>query len=225
MNIKDLFYKPVKETGKDEDFLFWCCMHSGHDPKWEIPLWKRRGYDSAEAHTQGVLNAWNRKATKDTVGFLLGDTIFGMNGEERLKKLFNDMTFKRLYAMSGNHQSGWKQLFESCPENIYKVNDNKEVIFVPNYLEAYVNGQAIVMCHYALASWNGQGNGSFCIHGHSHGSLAKSELGKLLYKSKTIEVCVESTPYPLTFGDVRTIMKNKENVTFDHHGPETLNPF
>lgn len=225
--MKDLFYKPIKETGKDGDFLFWCCMHSGHDPKWEIPLWERRGYNSAEEHSVGILNAWNRKANQDTVGFLLGDTIFGMNGEERLRKLFADMTFKRLYCMSGNHQAGWRQVFESCPENIYKINDNKEVIFVPNYLEAYVNGQTIVMHHYPILSWNGMSNGAWMLFGHVHGSLTHSELGRMYLEKagKVLEVSVETAPEPLTFGEIRATMRTKGVKEIDHHVKGIQNPF
>lgn len=227
MNIKELFYKPVNERGKDKDFLFWCCMHSGHDPKWAVPLWKMRGYDSAEAHTQGTKDAWNSKATNDTVGFLLGDTMFGANGYERLKQLFYDLKFKRLYVMPGNHQAGWKQVFESCEENVFKINSGKEVIFVPNYLEAYVNGQSIVMSHYPVLSWNGLADGAWMLFGHVHGSLVKSELGRMYLEKagRVLEVSVETAPTPLTFGEIRAKMKAKNVEEIDHHVKGIQNPF
>jgi calcineurin-like phosphoesterase family protein len=226
--MKQFFYKPVKETGKDENFLFWCCMHSGHDPKWEIPLWKRRGYNSAEEHTVGILNAWNRKANKDTVGFLLGDNIFGDGAEDRLKDLLEKMEFNRLYIMSGNHCAGWKQIFEGCGNgNIYETKNHKEVVFVPNYLEAYVNKQPIVMCHYPILSWNGMADGSWMLFGHVHGSLTNSELGRMYLEKagKVLEVSVEVAPEPLTFGEIRTIMKTKGVKEIDHHVKGIQNPF
>lgn len=128
--------------------------------------------------------------------------------------------------MPGNHYAGWRQIFEHCQENIYKINDNKKVIFVPNYLEAFVNGHPVVMSHYPILSWNGQGKGSFMLYAHVHGSLQKSELGRLYQKTtKSLEVSVDVNKYPLDFSEVRAALENKKIKQVDHHGSETQNPF
>lgn len=224
--MKSLFYRPVKVDGKNHEILFWGCLHYGHDPKWEIPIWKRRGYDSSAEHDEAIINNWNSKATDKTTGFLLGDIVFGYGGEEKFKKLMSRLNFKRVFVMSGNHYAGWHQTFESVKDNTLYVDGNysKEVIFVPNYLEAYVNGQPIVLCHYGIASWNGQGKGSFMLHSHSHGSLYNTPLGDILYKGKIMDVGVENCPYPISFGEVKSKF-NKEIVSFDHHNQDTVNPF
>lgn len=229
MNIKDYFYNPVHIREKDSDILFWCCMHNGHDPKWEIPIWKRRGYESAQAHTNGTLEAWNRKANNNTVGFLLGDNIFNEGAELRLLNLFNDMKFRKLYIMPGNHYAGWRQVFNKLDKNTNELvlSPNKRVIFVPNYLDAIINGQSIVMSHYPILSWNGMGGGSWMLFGHVHGSLSESELGRMYLEQagKTLEVSVEVAPEPLTFGEIRIKMDKKERGKVDHHGKDTQNPF
>ena len=43
---------------------------------------------------------------------------------------------------------------------------------VQPYAEIEVEGTALVLCHYALRSWNGMGRGAVNLHGHSHGRLA-----------------------------------------------------
>lgn len=231
--MKDLFYQPVKVEGKNHEILFWGCLHYGHDPKWEVPIWKRRGFNSSEEHDEAIIRHWNSKATDKTVGFLLGDIMFGFGGEEKFKKLMGRLNFRRVFVMSGNHTAGWKQTFESLHDNTLYVYGKrageirgieKEVIFVPNYLEAYVNGQPIVLSHYAIASWNGQGKGSWMLHSHSHGSLYGTDLGNILYKAKIADVGVERFLYPPSFGEIKSHFK-EETVSFDHHTAMTQNPF
>lgn len=220
--MKDVFYKPVKVSSTDHDVLFWGCMHYGHDPKWDVPIWKTRGYNSSEEHDEGLIKNWNSKANKNTVGFLLGDTIFGYKADERLLKLFNRLNFKELYILPGNHQAGYKQLLDSCDENIIKaqlVDGHEKIIhFVPNYLEVVVNGQAIVCSHFPIISWNAQAKGSYHLFAHVHGNLGRSELGRLyLSTGLNYEVSVEVNPFPLTFGEIRAIMRSKKTSTPDHH--------
>ena len=217
--MKDLFYKSVKINSTDHDVLFWGCMHYGHDPKWDVPIWKTRGYDSSMQHDEGLIYNWNKKAGASTIGFLLGDTIFGHNADERLISLFTRLDFKELYVLPGNHQAGYKQLIERVQDNILlpTASEYKQVHFVPNYLEAVVNGQTIIMNHYAQATWNGQHKGAWHLHSHSHGNLYKSELGKLLYKSKTMDVGVEVCSEPISFAELRAKFRGYDQITFDHH--------
>lgn len=223
--MKGLFYQPVRVETKNHEVLFWGCLHYRHNPKWEVPIWKRRGYESSAEHDEGIVANWNSKATEKTVGFLLGDVMFGHGGEEGFCNLMRRLKFQRVFVMSGNHHAGWKQAFESVKSNtLYIDGYHKEVIFVPNYLEAYVNGQPIVMSHYAIASWNGQGKGSWMLHSHSHGSLYGTDLGNILYTAKIMDVGVERHPYPVTFGDIKSNF-NDPVVSFDHHNAKTENPF
>jgi calcineurin-like phosphoesterase family protein len=217
--LKDLFYRPIKEVGKDHDFLFWGCMHYGHDPKWEVPIWKQRGYNSSQKHDLGLIENWNKKANKNTIGFLLGDTIFGHEADERLIELFHNLIFTKLYILPGNHQAGYKQLLEISRDGIISLeNTDKEIHFVPNYLEASINGQAIVMSHYPILSWNGASKGAWHLFAHVHGNLHKSEIGRLYEKTGlNFEVSIEKCSSPLTFGEIRTLMRKKEVKTPDHH--------
>ena len=223
--MKDYFYKAIKENEKENNVLFWGCVHLDHlSEHWTIPIWKHRGYNSLEEYNLGLVNNWNSKANHNTVGFLLGDSIFGHNAEEKFIKFLKDISFKKLYVMPGNHQGGYKQIFESIEGNTYYPEEDKEVIFVPNYLEAIIGGQEIVMSHYPLASWNRQSKGSFMIHSHCHANLYKSEVGKILYKAKIIDVGVENCPHPISLAEVKKKFRDMENVSFDHHTKDTLMP-
>lgn len=227
-NLKKMLFEPLRLKGKDDEFLFWGCTHFDHNPKWEDPIYKQRGYESAEDCTIGLINNWNSKASHNTVSFLLGDVMFGMGGFEKFLSLLNRLNFKDLYLCSGNHCAGYKQALELTDDNAaYQFSSEKKLIFVPNYFEAFVNGQPIVMSHYPILSWNGQAKGSWMLFSHVHGNLEKSKIGSAYLASggKMYEVSVEKNAYPITFGEIRKIMREREDVSFDHHSRETQNPF
>ncbi len=126
--------------------------------------------------------------------------------------------------MSGNHAAGWKQFLEKSDESGCIDLGNKKIYLTPNYLEMFINGHAVVASHYPIASWNGQGKGSYMFHAHVHGTLEKSELGKILYKSRIKEVSVEKFKSPPSFNELKKSF-DQSIITFDHHGQDTQNPF
>jgi calcineurin-like phosphoesterase family protein len=227
MNLNNYFWEPLKFD--HTNIWFWSDLHMGHKcESWENPLWKNRGFSSIEEHDQTLIDRWNKNLNEESIVFHLGDIMFGYNGEERLKDLILNLKFKNLFLFGGNHHAGYKQLLEKSDElnGVSCVHSHsKTIYFVPNYMEIIVCGQPIVLSHYPLASWNGQSKGSWMIHGHCHANLYKSDIGKILYKCKIIDVGVENCSEPISMSGIRNIFKQKENLTFDHHNSETNNPF
>jgi calcineurin-like phosphoesterase family protein len=216
--MKFLFYQPLKVGAADHQILFWSDTHFNHRcTHWDVPLWKARGFDSVEEHNEALIARWNEKSTNDSIFFHLGDFVFGLNSIDYFKHVVSRTNFKDLYVMPGNHNSGWKQLFEQQRGNIWRVSENKRVIFVPNYLEAVINGQAVVMSHYPILSFNGQAKHSIHVYGHVHGNLARNDIGKLYSRARAMEVTIENSPVPMSFGELRSRFKNVDAVSFDHH--------
>jgi calcineurin-like phosphoesterase family protein len=214
--LKDLFHKAVKVSDKEEKIFFWSDMHLGHRcDRWDEPLWRKRGFDSVESHDESLVLRWNDRIGPEDTVFNLGDMLFGYDGERRLLSYFDRLNFGTMYLMFGNHTAGTRQVFESLEQNVLEIGA-KRVVFCPNYLEAFVNGQHCVMSHYAVASFNGQGKGAFMIHGHSHGSLSGSDLGKILYRARVVDVGVENFPSPPSFRDIKALFRDNP-VSFDHH--------
>lgn len=219
--MKFLFYQPLKVVASDHQVFFWSDTHFNHRCEhWDIPLWEARGFSSVEEHNEVLINRWNEKATEDSIFFHLGDFVFGFNSVDYFKQVINRVKFKDLYIMPGNHNSGWKQVFEEQRGNVWRVGNNKRVIFVPNYLEANINGQPLVMSHYPILSFNGQSKNSICVYGHVHGNLAKNEIGKLYSKARTMEVTIENSPSPMSLRELKTHFRHTEAITFDHHQQE-----
>lgn len=215
--MKDLFYKPIKLDEKEDNVFFWSDLHLGHRCNgWERPLYVQRGFQTLEEHDSTLVNRWNEKISFNSVAFNLGDMLFGNNGFQRLNNYFEMLNFKTMYLLFGNHTAGTKQVFENIEGNVLQVNSEKQVIFCPNYIEVLINGIPFILSHYAIASFNKQGKGAFMIHGHSHGNLYNSELGKLLYQARVLDVGVENCSHPISMREIKNKFK-KEPISFDHH--------
>lgn len=225
--MKSLFYKPLAFKPKDDnDIVFWSDTHFGHAcVHWPNPLWSMRGFSSVIEHDEILIQRWNRVSTQETTFFHLGDFMFGQDADVRFKQCISRLNFKTLYLMPGNHNSGWRQNFNAQAYNVWEVDTNKQVVFVPNYLELYVHDQPIVLSHYPLAAWNGQGKGSIMLHGHSHGNIYKDPIGEMLYKALILDVGIERFPNPLTYRELKIWASRRTAVTFDHHSSRTANPF
>jgi len=224
--MKFLFHRPLKITNDENKILFWSDTHFGHKCEhWSDPLWKMRGFNSIEEHDYALIQRWNERSTDQTIFFHLGDFIFGFNSFTRIETILNQVCFEQLYIMPGNHCSGWKQHFESRPGNVWELKPRKKVYFIPNYIETYINEQPIVLSHFPIVSWNGQGKGSWMLHGHCHNNLSTSPIGPLLYKTRILDIGIESSSFPLSFKEIKKTLDKKPILTYDHHNNSTLNPF
>jgi len=216
--MKYLFYKPIKLSSWEENFVFWSDTHFFHACNhWPVPLWKARGFSSMEEHNQTLIERWNAKCSEDTVFFHLGDFIFGLDAKNNFKDILRKVNFKTLYVMPGNHYSGWKHVFEEQKSNVWDITSQKRVIFVPNYIEAILNGHLFVMSHYPILSFNGQSKNAICLYGHVHGNLNKNPIGSLYSKARTYEITVDNTPHPINLKEIKERFKHTESITFDSH--------
>lgn len=217
---REHYYKPEKI--KTDKVLFWGCFHFDHNKEF---LYKNRGFNSVEEHNDTLVRSWNEKVEEmngEVVGVLLGDTMFGHGGLDKFEHLLGSLNYTHLYLCSGNHSAGFKQAIKDS-----NFEQNHAVTFMPNYFELIVKRQPIACSHYPILSWNGQGAGTWHLYSHVHGSLWNSDLGRAYKESgaKQYECSVEENPYPISFQQLKDIMSKRESVSFDHHGPNTNNPF
>jgi calcineurin-like phosphoesterase family protein len=192
--------KPLKFKGEDKNFFFAGCLHHRHRPAWNNPLWKMRGFESGEEHDEFQIQAWNKVCNKDSIVFLLGDTIFNDPKGNEFQNLFRRLNFKQVFVQPGNHFSGWLQNYRSSlswkyPDlvmldgtilaEVYPLDDmsstyeaslNEKILtYIPNYAELDINGLQISICHYAIRSWNKMARHSWMLHSHEHCSSRESD--------------------------------------------------
>lgn len=73
--------------------------------------------------------------------------------------------------------------------------------------ERTINGQVIVVCHYAMLVWPRSHYGSWQLYGHSHGGLSH---GSPVVMGKQWDVGVDNNNfYPVSFDELVEIMKTR----------------
>ncbi len=198
--------------------------HLGHQRDF---VWESRGYKSAEAHTNTIIETTNELVREGDIIFNLGDFCLNTN-ETQFNAYLDRIRCKNLWCLFGNHNNPHEKIVyrpgrnRLCPNRevnwVYPVR-YKNMSYIGHYHEVVVNGQFIVLSHYAFQVWNKSHKGSWCICGHSHGSLPttrpESDYGKIL------DVGWDLHHKPLSFDEVKAIMDKKPIQVVDHHGSST----
>lgn len=148
--------------------------------------------DSEEMDTE-MIRIWNATVSPGDCVYHLGDFCFrGRPAEYYLSKLNGNIKF-----VWGNHDQALK---------------GRKDLDIEHLREIKIEGQSIVLCHYAMKVWNKSHHGAWHLYGHSHGSLPEDN------NSLSFDVGVDCWGYtPLSFHMVESVMKRKTFVPIDHH--------
>lgn len=114
-----------------------------------------RPFESAQEMDEVMIANWNAVVARNDQVFHLGD--FAYRADHRYaRKVFSRLNGQK-FLIVGNHDDdhtktlGWS--------DVSQIREHK------------VDGQRIVMCHYAMRSWNALHRGSVHLYGHSHATL------------------------------------------------------
>jgi calcineurin-like phosphoesterase family protein len=180
-------------------------------------VWKERGYDSVEAHSKAVISKINENVQKDDFLFYLGDFSLNSTPEQTLEAL-NSINCSNICYIWGNHESNVRRIYRDGLKQDHEFYPIKlgNVTFAGWLVEATINGQYTVCCHFPMEGWNHQRDGAWHIHGHEHRKLTTSLPD--YPKGKRLDVGWDVFPYPVSFQEVKGIMDKKEVTTIGHHG-------
>ena len=146
-----------------------------------------------------LIQRWNEKVKPKDEVYHLGD--FALTYKENLEAILDRLNGKK-YLIVGNHEGAALQ-------------NRKKFQWVKEYYELKIvdpDGQGgyqrIMLFHYAMRTWRGEGRGNWHLYGHSHGNLPDLE-DKLAF-----DIGVDSHDfYPLSYEEVKAIMKTKKWVS------------
>jgi len=163
-----------------------------------------RPFDTVSEMNEILLrNINSRVAEKDTL-YVLGDWCFATKSEylETAKKFRRRIVCKDVRLIFGNHdRPSLAEIFRTA-KDLETVNVTEDT-----------DKQRIVLCHYALRTWHRSGKGAWHLYGHSHGTLADDP------HALSLDVGVDCHNYaPISFDQVRALMKQKDWKPIDHHG-------
>lgn len=134
------------------------------------------------------------------------DSNYGPAAEAILKRI----NCRNVYFVWGNHD----KRSEAFAKQFTSTHD---------LVKVKVRGQRIVLCHYAMAIWDGSHRDAWHLYGHSHGSAEKI-LDERLPGRRSLDVGVDNANRllgqyrPFSFAEVEAILKDREGSVIDHHG-------
>lgn len=171
-----------------------------------------RPFESVEEMNEAIIANFNERVKPNDTVYMLGDIVLVKGNEPQRAKQINDF----LSRMNGHKHL----IFGNHDKDLRKEKFHRFFKWVGDYKEISVQGQKIILMHYALRTWNRQHKKSWNLFGHSHNNLP--DLPTLL----SMDVGVDAHDYkPISFEEVKVYMeakikfadKNKLKVTEDHH--------
>lgn len=171
--------------------------HVGHR---NILQYSNRPFPSVEDMNEALVENHNRVVKSGDRVYHLGD--FCLGSEELAVS-----TVKRLngqkFLVFGNHD---KHLRKS--ERFLS-----QWIWARDLTQVEVGDQKIILCHFAMRSWNQSHRGSWQLYGHSHGSLPDDP------HALSLDVGVDAgwNYIPAAYEDVKALMSKKTWKAIDHH--------
>jgi calcineurin-like phosphoesterase family protein len=122
-------------------------FHLGHK---NIIRYCNRPFQTVEEMNQEILERLNSRAKANDILYFLGDFCIGPRtwaAEFRQK-----IRCKKIFALAGNHDKETRKL-------------TQEFTWLNDLAEVSLNGQRIVLCHYALRVWNQSSRGAWHLYG------------------------------------------------------------
>ncbi len=168
---------------------------------------KERGRVRAREMTADLVQNHNKLVQPNDTVWHLGDFTFGGTPEvfNLLRQLNGNYKF-----LWGNHDKALKD-FKTIIDHYPQIKSRVE--FLGNMAEVSIEGQSVVLCHYAMRTWNKSHHGNWHLYGHSHGTLPDDP------NSMSFDAGIDCHNYkPIRFSRVREIMARKTFKPIDHHG-------
>jgi len=134
-----------------------------------IVSFSKRGVDTtAEEHDAWMQQLWNETVAPGDLVYHLGDFCF--NAKHKVVADILEKLNGQKIMIKGNH----------CKDDTYhSLLKDGLIVSYQDYKEVKIGATKVCLFHYPISSWNGQGRGSWHLHGHSHGNFQDTK-GKML---------------------------------------------
>lgn len=204
------------------------CPHFNHDPKWDIPLWKMRGYNSAKEMTEDIILGINKLCRQSDNLLILGDFCLNTSIEEFWKIV--GRLLPTLWFVDGNHDNPWKKEYERfCISNYGHIAIHYEgwmdkINYYGAYLQLVWNKKSFVCNHFPYLVFDGMAKNTYSLCSHSHGSCEWTLPSDK--RMKQLDCGWDIHKQPLSFKDIMKIMDKKtRDFLPDHHDKNTNGGF
>lgn len=172
----------------------------------------RLSHESVRRMDNALIDGINSCVGPNDVLWHLGDFVFARDSDRvhSARAILERIRCRNVYLVWGNHDkrsTAFGNLFREAVE-LAKIK---------------VRDQRIVLCHYAMAVWDGSHRATWQLYGHSHGS-AEEVLDDRLPGRRSLDVGVDNAYRllgvyrPFSFDEVGDILRDRPGSVIDHHG-------
>lgn len=186
-----------------------------HDGDWKGPRASQHRISKAaiEMMNDAIVKNINNVVRQDDTLWFLGDWCFGgkNNYYQVAKELRDKIKCRTINLIWGNHDHrNIRDLFNEAYD-LFEIN---------------VNGQKIVLCHYAMSVWDKSHRGSWQLYGHSHANL-ETWMDKVMPGRRSIDVGIDNAVRllgdykPFSFEDLQRLIGGNNGFSADHHEMRT----
>jgi len=178
----------------------------------------KRPFENEVEMNYALIDAWNAKVGPDDIVYHLGD--FTLGGRDLASAIFTCLNGRIIVLHnSWHHDKKWLRHHSDSGHSpkCYKSRSDHWVIFTDPLVAFDVSTiRWVVLCHYALRTWDRRHHGSWHLYGHSHGTLEDEGLSMDVGVDAVSRYGLE--PYaPVSLDEVRKIMEGRvrENGSWD----------
>ena len=163
-------------------------LHCGHR---NIIKYCNRPFSSVEQMDERVIDNWNSAIEPTDTVYFLGDLSFGPQN-------YLPLLSGRIHFIIGNHD----MFGRGAAERMQYLRETPLIKSVQQMMVIDLDGQAVVLCHYAMRVWHKSHFNSWHLYGHSHGRLG--EWGK------SLDVGVDAWDFhPVSWATIKSVMADK----------------
>jgi calcineurin-like phosphoesterase family protein len=153
-----------------QNIFFTSDFHVGHS---NVIKHDGRPFKDVNEMNQTLIDNWNSVVDDEDIVFYLGD--FAYRCHPKTMKWFASQLKGKIYFIMGNHDKHRDIVSLQRFERIFGDSTGLGGATIQVKDEDANRGwQDIVMCHYAILSWNKAHYSSWHLHGHSHQSLTQN---------------------------------------------------
>lgn len=215
-------YKIQKFKWDDRKRHFWSSdLHVFHNPKWNVPIWQMRGYESHLDSAEKILNKINERVGENDVLWYLGDAFLNTN-DNSVKEWLSKVKCKNIKYLFGNHESSMYRIYSDTIKKQYNLDNveiypvkYKNVEFLGNHQEIKIGKQLIIMNHFSLRTWHSDSKGSWMLSGHSH--LTDVVRTPQFPQQKGFDVGWDYKNDVWSFDEIEDVMSTKSIMCLDHN--------
>lgn len=167
-----------------------------HFDHYNIIKYCNRPFSSVEEMNETLIHNINKTVAPSDVLYLLGDLTFN---HKKFKFWLEEINCQNKIFIKGNHD----------PKNMDQYLPIKGLKSFHEYFELSLDKKRIVMCHYPIASWNGQHHGSYMFYGHVHGNFK-------MPNTNSLDVGVDSIGFtPIEIREAIRMVDDERNRSLD----------